>query len=347
MRKAAFSIGALAVLALSATAVFAQQLTGAGATFPYPLYSKWFDTYHKMNPGVTINYQSIGSGGGIQQVKAGTVDFGASDAPLSDEEQASMPGPVVHIPTVAGAVAIAYNLRGLSGQLKLDGPTLADMFLGKITRWNDPRVAALNKGVNLPSLPVAIAHRSDGSGTTYILTNYLAAVSPEWKSKVGAGKSVNWPVGLGGKGSEGVSALVKQTPGGIGYEEIAYAIQNREAYAQMKNKSGKFVAPSVESTTAAAAGGAPALKADIRTPIVNSPSAAAYPICGFTYLLVYRDMKDPVRGKALGAFLKWAMGEGQSLAAPLYYAPLPKSVIALNAATLKKLTAGGQKVAAK
>jgi phosphate transport system substrate-binding protein len=347
MRKAAFSMGALAVVALSVTAVFAQQLTGAGATFPYPIYSKWFDTYHKMNPGVTINYQSIGSGGGIQQVKAGTVDFGASDAPLSDEEQASMPTPVVHIPTVAGAVVMSYNLPGVSAQLKMDGPVIADMFLGKITKWNDPRLAALNKGVNLPSLPVAIAHRSDGSGTSYIYTNYLAAVSAEWKGKVGAGKSVNWPVGLGGKGNEGVAALVKQTPGGLGYVELAYAIQNHLAYAQVKNKSGKFIEPSVASTTAAAAGGAPALRAEIRTPIVNSPGAGAYPISGFTYLLVYRDMKDPVRGKALGGFLKWAMGDGQKLAESLYYAPLPKSVVALNAATLKKLTAGGQKVASR
>jgi phosphate transport system substrate-binding protein len=339
------AVGALAALALSASALSAQQLTGAGATFPYPLYSKWFDTYHNLHPGVSINYQSIGSGGGIQQVKAGTVDFGASDAPLSDEEERSMPGPVLHIPTVAGAVVLAYNLPGAPAGVKVDGATIADMFLGKITRWNDGRLAAMNKGTALPNVAVAIAHRSDGSGTSYIYTHYLAAVSPEWKTKVGAGKSVNWPVGLGGKGNEGVAALIKQTPGGFGYVELAFAIQNHLPYAQVRNSSGKFISPSVESTTAAAAGGVDRMKSDIRSPIVDSPNPKAYPISGFTYLLVYRDMKDAVRGKVLADFLKWAMADGQKLAAPLYYAPLPKGVVAMNAGSLKKLTAGGKKLA--
>ena len=331
--------------ALVVAPVAAQQVTGAGATFPAPLYGKWFDSYHQKNAGVTVNYQAIGSGGGIQQLKAGTVDFGASDAPLSDEERSSMPGPVVHIPTVAGAVVLTYHVPGAPDNLKLTGPVIADIFLGKITKWNDPRIAGVNPGAKLPGTAIAVAHRSDGSGTSYIFTHYLSAVSPEWKQKAGAGKSVNWPVGLGGKGSEGVTGLVKQTPGSIGYVELNYAVQNKLPVAQIQNKAGKFIAPSVESTTAAAAGAVEAMKSDIRTPIVNSPNAKAYPIAGFTYLLVYKDMKDPVKGKAVVDFLKWAMGEGQSMAPSLYYAPLPKGVVSLNQAALKTLTVGGKKVA--
>jgi len=339
-------VTAAACVATLAVGAAAQQLTGAGATFPYPIYSKWFDAYHQKNGGVQINYQSIGSGGGIQQLKAGTVDFGASDAPLSDAEAKDMPAPVVHFPTVAGAVVLAYNVPGVS-QLKLSGDVIVDIFLGQITRWNDPRIAKLNAGVSLPSTAIAVAHRSDGSGTSYIFTHYLSAVSGEWKTKVGAGKSVNWPVGLGGKGNEGVAGIIKQTPGGFGYVELAYAIQNRLPFAEVRNAAGKFVVASVASTTAAAAGGAESLKSDIRTPIVNSPNAKAYPIAGFTYLLVYRDLKDATRGKALASFIKWSMSEGQKMAPDLYYAPLPKGVVALNQASLKSLTAGGQKVAQK
>jgi phosphate transport system substrate-binding protein len=340
----------LAVLAgavMAGAPVSAQQLTGAGATFPFPLYSKWFDAYHQANPGVTINYQSIGSGGGIQQLKAGTVDFGASDPPLSDEERASMPAPVVHIPTVAGAVVLCYELPGVRTGLKLSGDVIADIFLGKITRWNDRRITALNRDVKLPDKVIAVAHRSDGSGTSYIFTHYLAAVSPEWKQRVGAGKSVQWPVGIGGKGNEGVAAVVKQTPGGFGYVELAYAIQNRLPYAQVKNRAGNFVLPTVASTTAAAAGAVAQMKKEIRTPILNSPNPRAYPIAGFTYLLLYKDMKDPARAKALARFLQWAMRDGQRMAAPLFYAPLPRPLLTVNLATVATLTARGQRLVLK
>jgi phosphate transport system substrate-binding protein len=333
-------------IAAVAAPVASQQLTGAGATFPYPIYSKWFDAYHRGNAAVQINYQSIGSGGGIQQLKAGTVDFGASDAPLSDEEARSMPASVAHIPTVAGAVVVTYNVPGAPANLKLSGPVIGDIFLGKLRRWNDVRIAALNPGVRLPNAAVAVAHRSDGSGTSFIFTHYLAAVSPEWKTKVGSGKSVNWPVGLGGKGSEGVTGLVKQTPGGIGYVELAYAVQNRMPYASVQNKAGKFIVPSVGSITAAAAGAAGSVRKEIRSLIVNSPSPNAYPIAGFTYLLVYHNMKDAAKGQALAKFLQWAMKDGQKMAPALYYAPLPQQVVSINMATLKGLTAGGKKLAA-
>lgn len=341
--RLAQAAAAVACAALAAPAL-AQQLTGAGATFPYPIYSKWFDMFHSANPASTINYQSIGSGGGIQQLKNKTVDFGASDAPLSDAEEKTMPAPVVHIPTVGGAVVLSYNAPGVPQGLKLSGAVIADMFLGKITKWNDPRIAGLNKGVNLPGNSVAIAHRSDGSGTTFIFTSYLAAVSPEWKAKVGGAKSVQWPVGLGGKGNEGVAAIIKQTPGAIGYVELAYATENKLPYATVQNKAGKFIVPSVESITAAADGEVDDLKKDVRSLIVNSPSAKAYPIAGLTYLLVYKDLGDPTKGKVLVKFLDWAMGPGQAQAPALQYAPLPKSVLAINKGSIKSLTAGGQKI---
>jgi phosphate transport system substrate-binding protein len=311
------------------------QLTGAGATFPYPLYSKWFDTYNK-DKGVRINYQSVGSGAGIQQLKNQTVNFGASDAPLSDEDLKEMPSPVVHIPTVAGAVAVIYNLKEVP-KLRLDGPTLAGMFLGQITRWNDPKVAALNPGTTLPNRAVTVARRSDSSGTSYIFTNYLKAVSPQWSSKVGAGKSVEWPVGLGGKGNDGVAAAVQQTPGAIGYAELAYAIENKIAYAALRNKSGQFVEPSVASTVAAAEGAVSAMQKDVRTPIVNEPGAKAYPIAGFTYILAYKKQQDAAKGKALTEFLNWAMTDGQAMAEPLLYAPLPSSIATLNQKTIQTI----------
>ncbi len=314
-------------------------LTGAGATFPYPLYSKWFDVYGKAN-GVQINYQSIGSGGGIQQLKNGTVDFGASDASLSDEEMKAMPGPVVHIPTVAGAVAVAYNLPGVT-ELCLSPEVLVGIFLGNVTRWNDRAIVSVNPGAKMPNLPIAIAHRSDGSGTTYIFTHYLAAVSKAWAERVGAGKSVNWPVGIGGKGNEGVTGVVKQTPGGIGYVELAYAVQNKLSYAQMRNAAGNFIKPSVAATTAAAAGAAEKMKQDMRVSIVNSTAPDAYPIVGFTYLLVYRNQKDPAKGKALAGFLTWAIHDGQRYAEPLLYAPLPPAIVKLNEAALKSLRLQG------
>lgn len=310
-------------------------LTGAGATFPYPLYSKWFAEYAKKYPQVRINYQSIGSGGGIQQLKAGTVDFGASDAPLSEEEMRQMPAPVIHIPTVAGAVAVAYNLPELKQPLRLSGEALAGIYLGEITRWNDPKLTALNPGANLPGLPIAVVHRSDGSGTTYIFTHYLAAVSKRWAGRAGAGKAVDWPAGIGGKGNEGVTGVVKQTPGAIGYLELAYAVQNRLAYAQLRNQAGRFKAPDINTTTAAATGAVAQMQQDIRVSIVNAPGQDAYPIAGFTYLLVYQQQRDKAKGMALAQFLDWAIHAGQQFAAPLYYAPLPAEVVTLNEAALK------------
>ncbi len=271
-----------AVLAAGAAA---QSLTGAGATFPYPIYAKWFDAY-RQKTGVTINYQSIGSGAGIEQVRAGTVDFGASDAPLSNERLRELPRPVVHFPTVAGAVVLAYDLPGLSGQLRLTPEVLAGIYMGKITAWNDKRIAAANPGLRLPTGPILPVHRADGSGTTNIFTTYLSAVSTEWKELVGANTSVSWPTGVGGKGNEGVAGLVRQTPGAIGYVELAYAKQNRLPVALLRNRAGRFPEPSLASTTAAATGAAALLAKDVRTPIVNSPDPDAWPIAGLTVLLV-------------------------------------------------------------
>lgn len=323
------------------------QLTGAGATFPYPIYSKWFDAYHQAHPDVQVNYQSIGSGGGIQQLKARTVDFGASDAPLSDQDAAEMPAPVIHLPTVAGAVALTYNLPGVTTPLKLTPEAIAAIFLGTAKKWNDPVIASANAGVALPDTAIAVAHRSDGSGTSYIFTSYLAAVSPEWKQKVGAGKSVEWPVGLGGKGSEGVTGVVKQTPGGIGYVELAYAVQNNLKYAAVKNSSGAFVEPTVESTTSAAKGAIAALKKDVRAPIVNAAGADAYPIAGFTYILLYREQADAAKGKQLLNLLDWAIHDGQAMAAELQYAPLPQEVVTLNESALASVQANGQPLGEK
>jgi phosphate transport system substrate-binding protein len=319
------------VLAPSAHA--ATNLTGAGATFPYPIYSKWFSVYAQK--GVQINYQAIGSGGGIQQLKNGTVDFGASDAPLTNGDMKEMPGAVVHIPTVAGAVAVVYN--GLPKGLKLSGPVLAGIFLGQITRWNDAKIAALNPGVSLPNRAVSVAHRADGSGTSYIFTSYLKAVSPAWASQVGAGKAVNWPTGQGGKGNDGVASIVKQTPGGIGYVELAYAVQNHLPYAALKNKAGQFVLPSVGGVTAAAQASAKALQRDVRSPIVNASGAKSYPISGFTFILVYKNQSDKDKGKTLVTFLKWAISGtgGQKLAPGLLYAPLPRSIATIDAAKLR------------
>jgi phosphate transport system substrate-binding protein len=317
-------------------------LNGAGATFPYPLYSKWFEEFGNTHPDVRINYQSIGSGGGIKQLQAGTVDFGASDAPLSDDEMKGMPHPVVHLPMVAGAVALAYNLPGVATGLNLSSGVIAGIFLGDITKWDDPKITALNPGMKLPALPVAVAHRSDGSGTSYIFTNYLAAVSPVWKSKVGSGKSVNWPAGIGGKGNEGVAGVLKQTPGSIGYVELAYAEQNKLPYASVQNKAGKYIAPSIASTTAAASGAVAAMKKDVRVSIVNSAGADAYPISGFTYILIYKEQQNAKKGKALVDFLNWAIHDGQQYAEPLVYAPLPDTVITIDQSILKSVTANGK-----
>jgi len=304
----------------------AVDLNGAGATFPYPIYSKWFFQFNQETHN-QINYQSIGSGGGIRQMTEGTVDFGASDAPMTDEQIAAVKGGVFHLPTVMGAVAVAYNIPGITS-LKLDADVLSGMFLGTITKWNDPKVAALNPGEKLPDLAVNIAHRSDGSGTSNIFTNYLSKVSPDWKSKVGFGTAVKWPVGVGGKGNEGVAGLIRQIPGTIGYVELAYAIENKITYASLKNSAGNFTEPSIASTTAAAAGALADMPDDFRVMITNSPGAAAYPICGFTWLLVhpsYETSKD--KGKTLVEFLRWAYAH-ESMASALYYAPLPDELIA-------------------
>jgi len=347
-RLTALTLAALAALVLSAGIAGAAtvNLTGAGATFPYPIYSKWFDMYHEKT-GVQINYQSIGSGGGIQQVKAGTVDFGASDAALSNARLKEMPRRVLHFPTVAGAVVLSYNLPSVTQPLKLTPETIVGVYLGKITMWNDKRIAAVNPGVELPNAPILPVHRSDGSGTTNIFVTYLSAVSSEWKELVGANTSVSWPVGIGGKGNEGVAGLVRQTPGAIGYVELAYAKQNKFAVAHIKNSSGNFVEPTLASTTAAAEGASAALAKDVRTPIVNSPAPNAYPISGLTFLLIYQDQKDPVKAKALADFIRWAITEGQDVAESLDYAKLPAPVVKVNEATLMTLTVTGKRLLAQ
>jgi phosphate transport system substrate-binding protein len=315
-------------------------INGAGATFPFPLYSKWFSEYNKLHPDLKFNYQSIGSGGGVKQITERTVDFGASDAPMSDEELKKAPG-ILHVPTVLGAVAVVYN--GAPEGVKLTSELVADIFLGKVARWNDPRIVAVNPGLKLPDAAITVAHRSDGSGTTAVFTDYLAKVSSDWKSKVGQGKSVKWPVGLGGKGNEGVTGTVKSTPGAIGYVELAYARQNKLTMASIKNADGNFVLPSIESTSEAAAG--VQMPADFRVSITNAKGKNAYPISSFTYLLVYQDQTDPAKGKALVHFLRWAVHEGQPLAGPLDYAPLPKAVVAKVDAELKTITVAGKPVA--
>jgi phosphate transport system substrate-binding protein len=316
-------------------------VNGAGATFPYPLYSKWFNEYHRLHPEVQLNYQSIGSGGGIKQITEKTVDFGASDAPMTDEELTRAPG-VLHVPTVLGAVAIVYN--GPPAGLKLTPELLSGIFLGKITKWNDPQLKAANPNLALPDTPITVAHRSDGSGTTAVFTDYLAKVSPEWKTKVGAGKSVKWPVGYGGKGNEGVTGLVKGTPGSIGYVELAYARQNQLAMAALANAAGNFVTPSLESTSAAAEG--VEMPDDFRVSITNTKGKNAYPISSFTYLLVYRDQPDAQKGRALTEFLWWAVHDGQKLAGPLDYAPLPPSVVTKVEHQLQGMTVRGKRVLA-
>jgi phosphate transport system substrate-binding protein len=302
------------------------KLNGAGATFPNPIYSKWFSTYAASHP-VQVNYQSVGSGAGIQQVTAGTVDFGASDAPMNDEELARKPD-IIHVPTVLGAVAVAYNLPGLAQPLRLDGATLAGIFTGRVTKWNAPEIAALNPGVALPADDILPVYRTDGSGTTYVFTDYLSTVSPEWKAQVGTGKSVKWPTGLGAKGNEGVTGQVKQSPGAIGYVELAYAQQNRLPVAALRNAAGQFVQPSVDATTAAAGDLGPAIAQhpDFRLSIVNAPGAQAYPIASWTYLLVPQNMADCAKARGLVELVRWALTEGGAAARELHYAPLPDAI---------------------
>ena len=298
-------------------------INGAGATFPYPIYSKWFDEYAKVDTSVRFNYQSIGSGGGQKQITERTVDFGASDGPMSDANLAKAPGKLLHIPTVAGADVITYNLPG-NPKLKLDGDAIVNIFMGNITKWNDPKITALNPDVNLPDLPIVVVHRSDGSGTTYIFVDYLSNISPVWADSVGKGTSVKWPVGLGGKGNEGVAGQVKQVSGAIGYVELIYVKQNKMAYADVKNSTGNFITPSLDSITAALA--TAKIPDDFRFSMVNPPGEKAYPIAGTTWLLVYEQQKNAIKGKKLVEFLNWALTKGEGMATTLDYAPLPESV---------------------
>ena len=333
---------AIALALLLAASADAQQLVnGAGATFPYPLYSKWFDEYAKIDGSVRFNYQSIGSGGGIRQITERTVDFGATDGPMTEDQLKKAPGALFHIPTVLGAVVATYNLAG-NPTLRFTPEVLADVFLGKITKWNDPRIAADNAGVQLPNQPIVVVHRADGSGTTYVWVDYLSKVSKEWKQKVGRGTSVKWPVGLGGKGNEGVAGQVKNTPGALGYVELAYAKTNKLPAASIRNQFGKFVEPSIESTTAAAAGAAKSMPSDFRVSLTNPPGDAAYPVASFTWLLVYREQPDPVKGQALVKFLWWATHEGQRYPSDLLYAPLPSEVVTQVEGKLRQITYQGK-----
>jgi len=330
MKRSLSIILGLAFALLASDMLRAQtQLNGAGATFPYPIYSKWFDAYSKEH-GINFNYQAIGSGGGIKQVTEGTVDFGASDAFLTEDQMKEIKekqgSDILHFPTVMGAVVLTYNLPAVGADLKITPEILADIYLGKITKWNDEKIASINPDKTLPDQAILVAHRSDGSGTTNIFSNYLSKVSPEWKEKVGQGTSVNWPVGLGGKGNDGVTGVVKQSEGGFGYVEIAYAIQNHMPYCLLKNEAGKFVGPDLDAVSAAAAGAASNMPKDMRVMITNSPGEKAYPICGFTWLLIYQNPKDKVKGKEIAAFLHWALTKGQEYCKDLYYAPLPSSV---------------------
>jgi phosphate transport system substrate-binding protein len=313
------------------------QINGAGATFPNPIYSKWFAEYNKLHPNVRINYQSIGSGGGIRQVTQETVFFGATDGPMTNEQLQAAPGRLLHFPTVLGAVVPIYSIEGVKGELKFTGPVLADIFLGKITNWNDPAIAKLNPGVKLPARDITVVHRSDGSGTTYIWVDYLSKISPEWKKTVGVATSVKWPAGVGGKGNEGVAGLVRQSPNSIGYVELIYALQNKIAYGAVQNAAGRFVRASIESTTAAAAAAAAKMPADFRVSITNAPGEAAYPIASFTWLLFYENPKNKHHAKVMVDFLKWALTDGQKHAAQLGYAPLPDSVVKLEMQQLAKI----------
>ena len=329
------------LLALLALPSLAQtKLNGAGATFPYPIYSKWFNQYHQEHPDIEINYQSIGSGGGIAQVTAGTVDFGASDGPMKDEQLAAFKqkrgSAVLHFPTVLGAVVPAYNIPGFKGELKFTPDVIAGIYLGKITSWNDPAIAKANSGVSLPNTPIVVVHRSDGSGTTYVWTDYLSKVSSEWANSVGNGTSVHWPAGLGAKGNEGVAGMIRQMDGAFGYVELIYAVQNNIPYGPVKNAAGNFVKASLDSTTAAA-GSMKQMPADFRVSITNAPGKDAYPISSFTWLLVPTDWKDKSKQKVFVDFLNWMLDRGQTMTAQLNYAPLPDAVREKERAALKTI----------
>ena len=314
---------------------------GAGATFPNPLYQKWVSEYEKLHPNVRIDYQSIGSGGGIKQIKEQTVDFGASDSPMTDQDLKSASGEIVHIPTVLGAVVLTYNLANISQPLRFSPEVVADIFLGKIKKWNDAKIIADNPGVTLPASDIVVVHRSDGSGTSAVFTDYLSKVSPEWKEKVGSGVSPSWPVGLGGKGNEGVTGQVKQTPNTVGYVELIYAVQNKLPVALIKNASGNFVEPGIDTVTSAAAASVANTPEDLRVSITNAPGAQAYPISSYTYILVYKEQKDAAKGKALVDFLWWGIHDGEAHAKDLQYAPLPTDIVKRAEVKIKSITASG------
>jgi len=313
------------------------QINGAGATFPYPIYSKWFSEHNKLHPEVQINYQSIGSGGGIRQLTNRTVFFGATDGPMTKDQLLAAPGTILHFPTVLGAVVPVYNITGVDAELKFTGPLLADIFMGKVSKWNDAAITKLNPGVSLPGTDITVVHRSDGSGTTYIFADYLGKVSPDWKKTVGIATSVNWPTGVGGKGNEGVAGLVKQTPGAIGYVELIYALQNKIDFGTVQNLAGEFVRASLDSVTKAAAATKGKMPPDFRVSITNAPGAGVYPISSFTWLLFYESPKDKRAARVMTDFMRWALHDGQKYCADLGYAPLPEEVVAMEMEALKKI----------
>jgi phosphate transport system substrate-binding protein len=327
----------LAVAGIGRAAYSDLLINGAGATFPYPIYSKWFDVYAKENPGIKFNYQSIGSGGGIRMLSNRTVEVGASDAPLTDQQLSEAPAKILHFPSVMGAVVIAYNLPGFTGTLRLTGPVIADIFAGKIAKWDDAAIRTLNPGVAIPSTDIVVCHRSDGSGTSYIFTDYLSKVSPSWSSDPGKGTSVKWPAGLGGKGNEGVTALIQQTPGAIGYVELIYALNNHIPYAVIQNKAGNWVQASLDGVTAAAASSASNMPNDFRVSITDAPGADAYPISSFTWLLVYQKQTNKETGEQIVKFLHWALTDGQKYAPDLKYAPLPAEVVQKETAQISQI----------
>ena len=330
-------LAAVSAAALTVGVSGAVQINGAGATFPYPIYSKWFAEYQKLRPDVAINYQSIGSGGGVQQITKQTVFFGASDMPMTPEQLQAAPGKILHFPTVLGAVVPVYNIPNVTAELRFSGPLLADIFLGKITKWNDAAIGKLNPGVSLPGTDITVVHRAEGSGTTYIWVDFLSKTSEEFKKRVGVNASVNWPTGVGGRGNEQVAALVKQTPGALGYVELIYALQTKISYGTVQNMAGDFVKASVESVTLAAAAAVKQMPADFRVSITNAPGKGVYPISSFTWLLLYEDPKDKAQSKTMVDFLKWALSDGQKYCADLGYAPLPSEVVKLELAALAKV----------
>jgi phosphate transport system substrate-binding protein len=327
-----------AVIAIGSTlGAQALQINGAGATFPAPIYTKWFAEYNKLHPNVQINYQPLGSGAGIRQVTNETVFFGASDGPMTNEQLQAAPGKILHFPTVLGAVVPVYNIPGVKAELKFTGPVLADIFLGKITKWNDPAIAKLNPGVTLPATNITVVHRSDASGTSFIWTDYFAKISPEWKNRVGVNTAVNWPTGVGGKGSEGVTGVVTQTPGSISYVELVYALQNKISYGSVQNMAGEFTKGTVQSVTAAAAAAASHMPPDFRVSITNAAGKGVYPISSFTWLLLYENPKDKAQAKAMVDFVKWALTDGQKFTTALGYAPLPSNVVKQELAALSRI----------